>query len=269
MAISVLVLAAAMGCRPKVADDQVVARVNQATLTKQEFNEAMPQGLSGISEVGKEELLRQWINSELFYQEAKKQGLNRDPKVAKQLKDIERDFLANQLMMREVYEKNSVGEAEARAYFDQHQEEYQAELRFSQMLLPTKDEADKAKEQLDKGADFAKLARELSSDSLTRNRGGDLPAYLRRGSGYIPLDFEETVFALKPGGISQPIRHRDGYLIIKVTERRPALEKVKFEDVQDALISVMSMDRKKKAYEQLVEKLKAGARVESHPERIN
>ncbi len=264
----ILITIAAIGCRQKADESQVVARVNQAVLTRQEFQEAIPQGLAGISEQGKEELLRQWINGELFYQEARRQGLHRDPKVAKQIKDIERDFLANQLMMREVYEKNAVGEAEARAYFEQHQEEYQNELRLSQILLPGKEEADQIRSKLEQGADFAKLAREVSSDSLTRVRGGDLPAYLRRGSGYFPLDFEEAVFSLKPGGISQPIRHRDGYLIIKVTERRPTLEKVKYEDVQEALVSVLSMDRKKKAYEQLVERLRAGAKVESHPERL-
>jgi parvulin-like peptidyl-prolyl isomerase len=268
-AFALLMLATAVSCRQRVAEDQVVARVNQATLTKEDFREAMPQGLAGISPAGKEELLRQWVNGELFYQEAKRQGLQRDPKVARQLKDIERDFLANQLMMREVYEKNTVGEAEARAYFDQHQEEYQTELRFSQILVATKEEADQLRKKLEEGGDFSKLARESSIDSLTRSRGGDLPAYFRRGSGYIPLDFEETAFALKLGGISQPIRHRDGYLLIKVTERRPALEKVKFEDVQEALISVLSMDRKKKAYDQLVERLKAGAKVETHPERLN
>lgn len=263
-----LIAATVLGCRQKVDESQVVARVNQSVLTCHDFQEAMPQGLTGISEAGKEEILRQWINGELFYQEARRQGLHRDPKVAKQLKDIERDFLANQLMMREVYEKQSVGEAEARAYFEQHQEEYQTELRLSQILVATKEEADQIRSKLDQGVDFAKLARESSIDSLTRIRGGDLSAYLRRGSGYIPLDFEEAVFSLKAGGVSQPIRHRDGYLIIKVTERRPALEKVKFEDVQEGLISVLSMDQKKKAYEQLVEKLKSGAKVESHPERL-
>jgi parvulin-like peptidyl-prolyl isomerase len=268
LAAAILITAAVFGCRQKADESQVVARVNQAVLTRQDFQEAMPQGLAGISEPGKEELLRQWINGELFYQEARRLGLHRDPKVAKQIKDIERDFLANQLMMREVYEKNAVGEAEARAYFEQHQEEYQSELRLSQILVPGKEEADQVRGKLAQGADFAKLAREVSRDSLTKIRGGDLPAYLRRGSGYFPLDFEEAVFSLKPGGVSQPIRHRDGYLIIKVTERRPTLEKVKFDDVQEALISVLNMDRKKKAYEQLVERLRSGAKVESHPERL-
>lgn len=268
LAAAILITAAAFGCRQKADESQVVARVNQAVLTRQDFQEAMPQGLAGISEPGKEELLRQWINGELFYQEARRQGLHRDPKLAKQIKDIERDFLANQLMMREVYEKNAVGEAEARSYFEQHQEEYQSELRLSQILVTSKEEADQIRGKLEQGADFARLARESSADSITRGRGGDLSAYLRRGSGYIPLDFEEAVFSLKAGGISQPIRHRDGYLIIKVTERRPTLDKVKFEDVQEALISVLSMDRKKKAYEQLVERLRAGAKVESHPERL-
>ncbi len=265
--VALIVTAVLWGCQ-RPPSGEVVARVNQAVLTKQDFLEAIPQDLAGISASGKEEMLKQWINGELFYQEAKKQGLHRDPKIARQLKEIQRDFLANQFIMREIYEKNTVSEEEARAYFDKHQAEYQAEIRFSRIQVATKEEAEKVKERLDKGEDFAKLAKEMSGDSLTRARGGDLPAYFRRGSGYIPLDFEEAIFSLKPGEVSQPIRYPEGYLIVKVTERRATPDKCRFEDIKEGLISVLSMDKKRKAYEQLMEELRAKAKVESHPELL-
>lgn len=264
-----LAAAAAAGCRQKAAEDQVVARVNREVLTVQDFRDAMPQGMADIPAEGKEDMLRQWINGELFYQEAKKQGLHRDPKVAKQLRDIERDFLANHLIQREIIEKNSATEADARAYFEQRQEEFQVEVRLSQILTAKREEAELAKARLDKGEDFAKLARELSSDSLSRLRGGDLGGYLRRGSGRIPLDVEEAVFPLKSGGVSQPVKRPDGYRIFKVTDRRPVLDPARFEDVSEGLLYAINMERKKKAYEEMVERLKSGAKVESHPERLN
>lgn len=265
----ILVLAAIFGCRKQPAADQVVARVNQEALTVQEFRDALPQGLADIPASGKEDLVRQWINGELMYQEAKRQGLHRDPKMAKQLKDFEKDFLANQLIQREIIEKNSATEAEARAYFDQRQDEFQVEIRLAQILLAGKEEADQAKARLDQGADFARLAREVSGDSLSRARGGDLVAYFPRGSGNIPLDVEEAVFTLKAGGISQPVKRPDGYRVFKVTDRRPVLERVKFEDVREGLLYAMNMERKKKAYEEMVDRLRAGAKVESHPERLD
>jgi peptidyl-prolyl cis-trans isomerase C len=265
--LATLVLAA-LGCKKQPAEDQVVARVNQEVLTIQDFHDALPQGLADIPAEGKEDLVRQWINGELLYQEAKRQGLHKDPKMAKQLKDFEKDFLANHLIQRDIIEKNSATEAEARAYFDQRQDEFQTEIRLSQILLSGREEAEQAKARLDKGEDFARLARELSADSLSRVRGGDLGGYLRRGSGHIPLDVEEAVFPLKSGGVSQPVKRPDGYRIFRVTDRRPVLERAKFDDIKEGLLYAMNVERKKKAYEELVERLKAGARVESHPEKL-
>ena len=265
-----LALAAAcvLGCQKQPSADQVAARVNTAVLTQQDFNEALPPGMADIPTAGKEDFVRRWINSELLYQEAKRRGLHKDPKIVKQLKDIEREMLANNLLQKEIIEKQAVNEADAKAYFDKHQEEYQVEVRLSQILVNSQDQAAQIKAALDKGADFGKLAREKSLDTLTRSRGGDLVAYIPRGSGNLPLDFEETVFVLPAGGISAPIKLPDGYRIIKVAERRPALDRVKFEDVRDGLMYALNMARQKQSFEALVEQLKSKAKVESHPERL-
>lgn len=265
-----LALAAlAAGCHPKVSEQEVIARVNSSVLTKQEFSETIPVGLGQISASGKEDIVKQWVDGELLYQEAKRQGLHKDPKMARQIKENEKVLLANYLIQKEILEKQLVDEAEARAYFDKHQDEFQTEIRMSQILVANKAEAEKIKERLDKGADFQTLVREASRDSLSRARGGDLGGYFRRGSGSIPLDFEETVFSLKVGEVSSPLKLSDGYRLIKVTERRPVAEKVKFEDVREGLLYVLNIDTKRKAYEQLVDRLRSRARVESHPERLN
>ncbi len=75
-------------------------------------------------------------------------------------------------------------------------------------------------------------------------------------------------FVLPAGGISAPIKLPDGYRIIKVAERRPALDRVKFEDVRDGLMYALNMARQKQSFEALVEQLKSKAKVESHPERL-
>lgn len=261
--------ALAAGCRRTVPQEEVIARVNASVLTKQEFAESIPVGLGEISIAGKEDIVRQWVDGELLYQEAKRLGLHKDPKMARQIKENEKVLLANYLIQKEILDKQLVDEAEARAYFDKHQEEFQTELRISQILVGSKAEADKIKEQLDQGADFQAVVRQSSRDSLSRARGGDLGGYFRRGSGSIPLEFEEAVFSLKVGEISKPIKLSDGYRIIKVTERRPISEKVKFEDVREGLLYVLNIDTKRKAYEQLVDRLKAKSKVESHPERLN
>ncbi|MDP2806647.1 MAG: peptidyl-prolyl cis-trans isomerase [bacterium] len=263
-----LSLLAGAGCKKEQPQGQVVARVNKAVLTDSDVKDYLPNGAAGISPAQKEEFLRRWVDTELFYQEAVKKGLDKDPKVAKQLRDLKREILANQLLQKEVVEKQNVSEAEVKAYFELHQTEFQNNVRYSQIVVQSPEEAAAIKSALDGGADFAKIARERSLDAASRANGGDMAGYLQRGSGEMPLDFEEKLFALAKGQTSDAIKLFNGYFIIKVTDRKPVWPPVKFEDVREGLSNGMTMSRQKIAFDNLTEELKKTAQVETHPDLI-
>jgi peptidyl-prolyl cis-trans isomerase SurA len=67
------------------------------------------------------------------------------------------------------------------------------------------------------GADFKFLAEKYSQDPGTVKRGGAL-GFTKRGD-LVPA-YEETAFALNPGEISQPVRSKFGYHIIRLNERQ-------------------------------------------------
>jgi len=258
----------AMGCGKKSADQPAIARVNKAVLVQQDFNDVVPEGMTNVTPAQKEEFVRRWVNTELFYQEAVKKGLDKDPKIAKQIRDLQKEILANQFIQKEIVEKLKVTDAEAKEYFDNHQEEYQSEIKLSQILTATEDQAQMIKASLDNGEDFAKLARDKSLDPTTKDKGGDLGIYLRRGSGQIPIDFEEKVFSLKKGGVSDPIKLSDGYHIMKVTDRRTSPQSVKFEDIREDLVYGLTMLRQKNRFDNVSDSLRQISKVESHPELI-
>ncbi|MBI3538173.1 MAG: peptidylprolyl isomerase [Chloroflexi bacterium] len=81
------------------------------------------------------------------------------------------------------------------------------------ILVKTYDEAAKVIERLKKGEDFAKLAQELSLDTGSKEKGGDL-GWALRGT-FVP-EFDEVAFALKPNEISQPVTTTFGAHIIQV-----------------------------------------------------
>ncbi|MEO8595933.1 MAG: peptidylprolyl isomerase [Candidatus Solibacter sp.] len=68
------------------------------------------------------------------------------------------------------------------------------------------------------GAGFAELAREESNDQASSTKGGEL-GFLQRGQT-MP-SFEDALFALKEGELSEPVKTSYGYHLIKVTERKP------------------------------------------------
>ena len=77
--------------------------------------------------------------------------------------------------------------------------------------------ADSIYNALIKGADFAELAQRCSDDKGSARRGGDL-SWVQRG--YMVKEFEDAIFAMKPGEISKPILSPFGYHSIKVEAKQ-------------------------------------------------
>lgn len=73
--------------------------------------------------------------------------------------------------------------------------------------------------QLQKGADFAKLAKENSDDPSAKTNDGNIGWFTVFQTVY---PFEGAVYSLKPGEISQPVRTQFGYHIVKLNNIRPA-----------------------------------------------
>jgi peptidyl-prolyl cis-trans isomerase D len=84
------------------------------------------------------------------------------------------------------------------------------------ILVATEAEAKQVIDRLNKGEDFAKLAAELSTDTGSKTRGGDLGWF---GTGVTDKDFEAAAYALKIGEISQPVKSQLGYHVIQLLGR--------------------------------------------------
>lgn len=92
------------------------------------------------------------------------------------------------------------------------------QVRIRQLLVGTEDEAKSVLERLDAGEDFGDLARELSLDTTTKEKGGE--------QGWVTRDeldpaVGQKVFALDAGARSEPIAGAGGQFIVQVEERQP------------------------------------------------
>ncbi len=109
-------------------------------------------------------------------------------------------------------------------------------------------------EKIIAGSSFEQMAKEHSTDINTAPRGGELSWF---GSGEITPEFEAAAFALeKPGDISEPVRTRYGWHIIKLIDKR---EIRRFEEVKNLLaerIRDSRDERSMKLRDAFVEKLK-------------
>ena len=91
-----------------------------------------------------------------------------------------------------------------------------------------------------KGEDFAELARQYS-EGPTKDNGGDLGFF---SQGRMVKPFDDVVFSMQPGGVSNPVRTSFGFHIIKLEEVRPATTR-SFDEVKDGLAKAMKKEEVK------------------------
>jgi len=154
-----------------------------------------------------------------------------------------------------------VSDADVKAYYEANQSRYQGEerRRVSHILLESAEEnADvKAKAEtilteLQGGADFALLAKQHSSDTVSAENGGDLDFISK---GVMEAEFEAAAYALaKPGDMSAVVKTSFGYHIIKLTEIEAATIKT-IDEVKDSIVAAVKDEKSAQKFAELQQKL--------------
>jgi peptidyl-prolyl cis-trans isomerase C len=108
------------------------------------------------------------------------------------------------------------------------------------------------------GADFAALARQSSEDPGSNGKGGELDVF---GRGQMAKPFEDAAFTLKPGDVSGVVESPFGFHLIKLLERLPS-QRMTFEQAREPLRQRLEQERQQARIRALVDRLRAGARIE-------
>ena len=150
-----------------------------------------------------------------------------------------------------------VTQSDLKAQFEQEKYTlFPEQVKARQIIVLTPDLADRLYRQLKEGADFAKLAESTSTD-LSRAKGGDL-GWVTPGIHYAPWD--DVVFKLKPGEISQPFRSVHGYHIVLVEEhRKPGWGRP--EDKRELLDELIRAMRSNTEYNRRIEEARKRATI--------
>lgn len=250
-----LVATAVMAQPARAADDTVVAIVNGDKIYKKDVDAAIktlpPQ--SQNSDKVFPMVLDQIISDKLLDEASSDAKIEQSDDYKKRL-----DALKAQLVKQMYFEKilkGKVTESAIKAEYNKFKDANKGkmEIHARHILVPTKEEADKVIEDLNKGAKFEDLAQQRSSGP-TAQKGGDLGWFTKEEM--IP-EFSDVAFKTKPGTYTKtPVHTQFGWHVIKVEESRER-EVPKLDDqIEMAIRNKLSQEELLKTVEQLRAKAK-------------
>ncbi|WP_158751441.1 peptidylprolyl isomerase [Acidobacterium sp. S8] len=252
----------------KRAEQELVSQGQQQGWSQQQIFEA------------KHDLLRDLIDQQLLLSKGKELGVTGESETIKRLDDIRKqnhldsmddlqkaaesqgvsfeDFkqhikdgiISSSVIRDEVGRHLNLSQSDVQKYYDTHKADFDSpeQVKLSEILIPTANpddaaqvdaaqkKADDVASQLKSGADFAQVAKSQSGGP-TAAQGGELGEFKR---GQLAKVLEDQTFNLKAGELTQPIRTKQGFVILKVTDHTPGgvqpLKDVE-PQVEDALYS--------------------------------
>jgi peptidyl-prolyl cis-trans isomerase SurA len=256
------------------------------------------------AEERRQNMLRDMIDQQLLLSRAKELGLNADAEVIRRLDEIRKqnhldsmedlekaarqqgvsfeDFKANikngiltqQVVRDEVGRRLQLTQAQEQAYYEAHKQEFAQpeQVRLSEILVPLPADANDAAiaqaqgkandivAKVKEGGKFDDLAKAYSGGP-TAEQGGDLGLFKR---GALAKVLEDQTFGLKTGESTAPIRTRQGFVILKVTDHQEAgVPPIK--DVEPQIQDAMYMQAMQPALRAYLTKLREDAYIDIKP----
>lgn len=202
---------------------------------------------------GRAVILDQLISQRLMLLDAQRSFLEHDPVFQQQLKQVKDELLVN-FAIGKLISGISVSDAEARAFYDAHPDQFVGEesVHASHILVDSEEKAAELRGKIESGELTFEAAAEKHSTCPSSVKGGDLGEF---SQGQMVPEFDKACFALEPGVLSAPVQTKFGWHLIRVSEKHPA-EAMKFDEIKDELKQQLMVEKQQKAYASRINQLK-------------
>jgi len=257
--------------KPANDSDVVLVRIGNDTITPRDLAnrlQELPEQYRAqyTTPDGKQKLLDRLVEEKVWMRDADANGVTKRPDVIRQIEASKRDLLIR-TWVNEVMAKNAPpSDSEAKVYYDAHKDEWKTPANVTLKHIQLKTQAD-AKRVLGlakaKGADWDKLVKQYSADTLTKVNGGSLGTATRDG-GFVGLGVQvalvDSAMALGAGKIGGPWKTDKGWHVVKVESVRE--ESIRdFDQVRSFIVRQIGQERTQTYYQDQVTRLKSQYKV--------
>lgn len=218
-------------------EESLVAEVGKEKITLKDYenrillhekSSSFQKKLQSLTPEGKKKILEEMIRDSLFYQDALNKGITLSEDTLKELELIKRRLLIKKYQ-EQIKKVSPVTEEELSEYYEKNKEEFMIpeKRKLTHIVVRTKAEAERLLSEIKNGKDFCDLAGEYNIDA-TKKKRGDL-GWVKKG--FMVKEFEEVAFRLDKGEISNVVKTKFGYHIIRVDDIKEEEQK-RFEEVK-------------------------------------
>jgi peptidyl-prolyl cis-trans isomerase C len=248
-------------CTRQPEQTQEVARVDDQSLTSEMIRQHLDTA-GGISEMQVRMFARQWVNSELLYQEAKRQGLDRSDAVLRNLESAKRELAINALLEKDVFNDTpqSISKDEIAVYFKSHAEEFALRDDIVEISLAVFSEREPAAAFREEALQGAGWEAALADSQNAKN--GQSPLITKTDSAFytqstlFPPKLWKVSSALGAGEVSFPVKTSAGYFVILLIGSYQRGSTPPVEYVADAIRGRLVMQRRQEHFGEYLETMR-------------
>jgi len=240
-------------CNSKIKTEEIVAQVGDAVLTRQELTSKL--NWQGIHPDQESQFIRQWVDRELMYQEAKRLKLQEDEALKYQLQLVEKEFLVNKLLNRIFAEKIQIKDEQILKYYKDNKENFivnEDQINANHILTSTRAHADLARKKLLNSTPFADVVRETSI-GMFKDEDGKMGFFSEKD--VIP-ELWKAAKRLNAGDISRVFTSSHGFHVLQIIEKRTANDYKPFDQVKDEIKLRLNASKQRAAYFDLIVELR-------------
>ncbi len=248
--------------------ERPIARVGRSTLTLQEVRRMAPASAANPwSAKQAATLVQQWVESELLYQEALREGLDKEAAVQEAIERQAKACVVTFFLAQKLTDHAAVSDAEIESYYQECAGEFslpEETYHLRVILVATLPEANAVRQMIVSGTPFAEVAKRRSMDG-SRGDGGDW--------GWVTLSrlsplLARAIPSLRTGEVSRPIKSEVGYNLLWIESSLRKGSTMPLEQVRDEIVQRIAASKREKKYQQLIQWLSREIAIQTDLEAL-
>ena len=250
-----------LGCGKESRQNNFVARVNDSYLTKEDLARMMDT--SSVSNFYKNEVIRNWINREVLYQQAVKQGIIKEDRF-KQIMDDAKKELAGSLLLQKYYEdeKNNIEPSALQDFYNNHKDDFKRFYDSYLINLTVFNDQDKA-------IKFRTIALESNWDKAM-NVFKDEPSIIKKEENELLYNYQvhpeilyQVISEMDPNEISTVISEAPNqFAVVELIQKYNEDSIPPYDAVKQAVLDEFNAQKKEELLNNYIKELYSNNKIE-------